>query len=197
MSDYFLYLHGLNSSPNSIKANKLKEWLTVTYPGSHFTCPQLPIDPHQAITVAKQLLAESHNRVTCKFIIGSSLGGYYARYLIETDPTLTAAILINPVAEVIGLLKHTPTAQYHPYLKQSYNIDAKLREAILDYNIIHCQQTKKYLLLLQQDDEVINAVETISAFPGVKTFLANGQGHLFDKIEIAFPKIQLFIANSR
>ncbi|MCP3680657.1 MAG: hypothetical protein GY782_10560 [Gammaproteobacteria bacterium] len=83
-------------------------------------------------------LAEWSHPVASKFIIGSSLGGYYARYLIETDPTLTAAILINPVAEVMGLLQHTPSVQYHPYLKQSYNINTKLREAILHYNIVHC-----------------------------------------------------------
>ncbi len=43
-----LYIHGFNSSPQSAKANNLKQWIEVNYPQVNMIVPQLPNYPQQA-----------------------------------------------------------------------------------------------------------------------------------------------------
>lgn len=193
---YFLYLHGFNSGPNSIKAQKLKAWLTTTYCDVHFDNPQLPIEPDQVIATSQQLL-HAQRTTPYKFIIGTSLGGYYASYLMEHDNRLSGAILINPVIAIEQLLTQLPSEQYHPYLNRHYRITPEDEALILQYKITEYRHPQRYLLLLQDDDTTCDANAAQQALPDASIWLGTGQGHTFNNIDLTFNTIHTFISARR
>ena len=76
-----LYIHGFLSSPLSFKATQTQAWLEAHYPDIRFYCPQLPPYPaqtqQQLETLVESLLPEP------VYLMGSSLGGFWATWLAE------------------------------------------------------------------------------------------------------------------
>lgn len=78
-----LYIHGLSSSGSSGTANRLRRFL----PNDVILSPDLPIDPHDALTMLNEL-------VECEqidLVIGTSMGGMFAQKLRGYKK-----ILVNP-----------------------------------------------------------------------------------------------------
>lgn len=76
---HLLYLHGFRSSPGSTKARLVAERVQRAHPGVTWWCPQLPPSPAAAMALVREGTAAwpaEHSAV-----IGSSLGGFYARHL--------------------------------------------------------------------------------------------------------------------
>ncbi len=76
---HLLYLHGFRSSPRSTKARLVAERVQGGHPGVVWLCPQLPPSPAAAIALAQE--ATQAWPADSSAVIGSSLGGFYARYL--------------------------------------------------------------------------------------------------------------------
>ena len=87
----FVYLHGFNSSPHSLKAQETRDWLARHAPSARFHCPRLSPHPAQALAAAHDLVAALPADT---LLIGSSLGGFYAAWLADT--LKRKAVLINP-----------------------------------------------------------------------------------------------------
>ncbi|HWH49806.1 MAG TPA: YqiA/YcfP family alpha/beta fold hydrolase, partial [Burkholderiales bacterium] len=95
-----VYLHGFNSSPASHKAQLMKTFMESRGLGSRYAVPALKDTPEAAMQAIEQALAgRDPQGVT---FIGSSLGGFYATYLVEKLGC--RAVLINPaITPHIGL----------------------------------------------------------------------------------------------
>jgi predicted esterase YcpF (UPF0227 family) len=91
-TSHLLYLHGFRSSPQSAKALQVAARVTSEHPAVVWCCPQLPPSPAQAAALILSLTREwpSHGMA----VIGSSLGGFYARWL--SLKTGCRAVLLNP-----------------------------------------------------------------------------------------------------
>ena len=72
-----LYLHGLNSSPTSLKASLLVRAIAQMGLADRLRVPALHHHPRQAIAQLERLILELDRPL----LVGSSLGGYYATYL--------------------------------------------------------------------------------------------------------------------
>ena len=59
-----VYLHGFNSSPQSSKAQYLKQYLEARGGGGEFACPQLPHRPDLAVAVNQG--GEEIGRASCR-----------------------------------------------------------------------------------------------------------------------------------
>lgn len=57
-----LYIHGFNSSPQSAKANSLKQWIDENYPHINMLVPQLPNYPQQACYVDDIIQQHQHEK---------------------------------------------------------------------------------------------------------------------------------------
>lgn len=90
---HLLYLHGFRSSPRSMKAQKMAARVAERHPGVTWWCPQLPPSPAEAMAQVQAGTA-GWPRGTMA-VAGSSLGGFYARWLaLQTG--CDKALLLNP-----------------------------------------------------------------------------------------------------
>ena len=87
-----MYVHGFASSARSGTVTRLREML----PSANVIAFDLPVDPHEAISLLHQKQAQEQPDL----IIGTSMGGMYAEQLSGTD-----RILVNPafhIADTMG-----------------------------------------------------------------------------------------------
>ncbi|OAV02518.1 YqiA/YcfP family alpha/beta fold hydrolase [Moraxella catarrhalis] len=85
-----IYLHGLDSDSNAIKAQITQTYCQANYPNIEVVRPNLNRTPDEVVKLLKSLIADDQNTV----LIGSSLGGYFANLL--SDLTGVPAVLLNP-----------------------------------------------------------------------------------------------------
>ena len=124
MKQHILYLHGFNSSPLSVKAQKTKEFLAKFLPEVKFHCPQLATSPKQAIDQLEQVIQKKGvNNLSQWYLIGSSLGGYFATFLSQKYQV--PAVLINPAVKPYQLLEEYIGKQVNPYTGEVYYIESK------------------------------------------------------------------------
>lgn len=92
---HLLYLHGFRSSPQSMKAQKVAARVASQHPGVVWWCPQLPPSPSEAMALVMQGVRDWPRETMA--VVGSSLGGFYARWLaLQTG--CAKAVLLNPAA---------------------------------------------------------------------------------------------------
>ncbi|MGS5085357.1 YqiA/YcfP family alpha/beta fold hydrolase [Hydrogenophaga sp. A37] len=94
VTTHLLYLHGFRSSPQSAKARQVAQRVAERHPGVVWCCPQLPPSPREAMQGLQQRVAGWPRQGMA--VVGSSLGGFYARWLaLQTG---CRAALLNPAA---------------------------------------------------------------------------------------------------
>ena len=92
-----IYLHGFRSSPESNKATFLKQFCSTN--NIDFLCPPLDMSPEkavaQSITIVKNIIGQRYQQI---ILVGSSLGGFYATYVMQNfeESEQLLSILINP-----------------------------------------------------------------------------------------------------
>ncbi len=90
---HLLYLHGFRSSPQSMKAQKVATRVRSQYPDVTWWCPQLPPSPAEAMRLVLGGIRDWPRESMA--VAGSSLGGFYARWLaLQTGCSRT--VLLNP-----------------------------------------------------------------------------------------------------
>lgn len=89
---HLLYLHGFRSSPQSAKAQQVAARVRLQHPGVVCCCPQLPPSPREATDLMRRLTDGWPSEGMA--VIGSSLGGFYARWLSLQRGCVAA--LLNP-----------------------------------------------------------------------------------------------------
>ena len=190
-----IYIHGFQSSPNSIKAQQLQH-----YCAQNEACtvhvPDLNMPPEQALQLLHDLI-KTHEDVV---LLGSSLGGFYATQLVATHAV--PAVLINPAMRPWQLFRDLFGQQQLPYV---VNATWTLDEAQLDYleqiAVSNVQQADKVLVLLQQGDDVLDYREAEQFYAsqqprGLVMSEANGN-HAMDDFAAKIPMILQFLSSSR
>lgn len=91
-TSHLLYLHGFRSSPQSAKAMMVAERVRTEHPELVWCCPQLPPSPREATDLIARLTDGWPSASSA--VIGSSLGGFYARW--QSLRAGWRAALLNP-----------------------------------------------------------------------------------------------------
>ena len=95
-----VYLHGFNSSPESKKALQTQRWYADNAADINFVCPALPPFADRAMGMLRSLVeAQIEGQLEGQppepvYLIGSSMGGFFATCLAEQYGL--RAVLINP-----------------------------------------------------------------------------------------------------
>lgn len=95
LTTHLLYLHGFRSSPRSTKARLVTQRMAERHPSVLCWCPQLPPSPREAMELVMQGIAQWP--VASMAVIGSSLGGFYARHVAAMTPC--RAVMLNPAVD--------------------------------------------------------------------------------------------------
>lgn len=180
-----VYLHGMNSSAAALKAQQTAQWLQKHHPQAQFLSPQIPALPEQA-----HIFLESYLQSLAKqniLLVGSSLGGLYARYFAQQ--LSCKAVLINPVVYSDTLLQRYQDVQYNPYTHESYQLrerDFDLLKSLADEEL---KQAQQILVLLQMGDEILEAELASRFFSACRCIIQPQGNHRFEHFEHCLPAI--------
>lgn len=184
-----VYLHGFNSGGGSAKAT----WLRQHLPEITVLSPTYPA--HLAVAAPTFLrdyfarLRRESPRDKKLLLVGSSMGGFWARYLA---PELGAGMaLINPamhpetdLAAAVGLNRNQATGE-------EYDLLAEQVGALAQYQISKCDSNVPTLVLLDAADEVLDyrVAEAFYRDCG-QVIVYPGGSHRFDHLAEALPKMR-------
>jgi hypothetical protein len=177
-----VYLHGLNSSGQSIKATRLRQALAPM----PVLAPDYPAHrPDAAVAQLTALLEEVVADSGAPVLVGSSMGGFYGRWLITRVPC-AHLFMINPALR--------PWTQLRDHLGRE-QVTANGERYLLSRDLI--EQTRAYAparpcadlsapttLLLDLDDEIIDTRAAAALYRGCARVLAfPGGDHGFQHLE--------------
>jgi predicted esterase YcpF (UPF0227 family) len=187
-----IYLHGFRSSPQSSKAVMIAEDLASSK--IHSLCPALDIAPKVAIAQAEAAIAQGLELGHRIGLIGSSLGGFYASYLMETHPGRHQfrAALLNPapwpardLAPYVGNLPAWHTNEVLEF-RAEYIDDLKALEVGLT-------EAERYLLVAAKGDELLDWNEMVARYPGARHRIIEGSDHGLSDFDHHWPAVKQFL----
>ena len=171
-----IYLHGFRSSPQSFKARLLAEAVARASAANNstaieFVCPQLPASPAQAM----HLILEEVQPHSGDVVIGSSLGGYYARYVAEHRGCRT--VLLNPsITPALSLAKHLGnTHAFHS--DAPFEFRAEYLEELQRFAVPRVSHPERCLLIAATGDELLDWRDMVQAWQGAQTIVIDGSDH--------------------
>ena len=166
-----IYLHGFRSSPQSFKAQMLARAMADAGRSGDFVCPQLPASPAAAI----ELILDTVRPTERDVVVGSSLGGYYARYIAEQCGSRT--VLLNPsVQPAQSLARHLGRGtMFHS--DQPFEFLAAHLDELKRFEVQLVSRPKRSLLIAATGDELLDWRDMVDAWPGAQTRVIEGSDH--------------------
>ncbi len=184
-----LYIHGFAGSGLGTKAKRVREYFAEAA-----FAPSLPYIPDLAMDTLIQIAEQAKRLEEPLYLVGSSLGGFFALYLAERFDL--KAVLINPA------LRPWETLAAHTGEGTNYYDGARF-----EWTPQHVESLKKYrtrlsrpekiLLMLQSGDEVLDYRVALEELQGVRTILEEGGDHAFQGFEKHLPAISEFFAQRK
>ncbi len=184
----FIYLHGFNSSPDSIKARQFQSAMTTAGRAEDVLVPALSHWPAEAIAQVEKLIKQYQDREIT--LIGSSLGGYYSLWLGEQYQL--RAVLVNPAVRPYELLAEMLGQQKNLYTGEAYTLTELHLKQMLVLDIASIAQPQKYLLLTQTDDETLDYRQAVDKLSDSPMLVQRGGDHGFQQFEAVIPAILAF-----
>ena len=180
-----VYLHGFNSSPQSHKAQVLKRYMEERGLGREFACPALPVSARSALRVIEE--AVQGRGPVC--YLGSSLGGFYATYLVEKHGGKAA--LINPAIDPHVGLRAYLGPQKNLYTAEPYELTERHLEEWRD-TYVRDITPERYLLIVESGDEVLDYKRAVARYAGAEQLVVQGGDHSLQSFPTHLARILKF-----
>ena len=185
-----LYLHGFLSSPISTKAQLTSKWIRQQRPDVDFICPALSSYPTQIPSSLNELVSQYNSDEL--FLIGSSMGGFWATYLIEKK-LAARAVLVNPavdpqsrITEFIGVpVKHF-------YSEEHVNLTERDKASLVANDFPDINQHPNYWVMLQTGDATLDYRMAEKKYAECRMTIEEGGNHSFEGYENYLPDIMKF-----
>jgi predicted esterase YcpF (UPF0227 family) len=184
-----VYLHGLNSSGNSAKATRLREALA---PLPVLAPDYPPHRPHEAAAqltaVLEQVVADSGPPV----LVGSSMGGFYGRWLISRVPC-AHLFMINPALRPWTQLRDHVGREQVTATGERYVLTPELADETRAYAPARpcADLDAPTTLLLDLGDELIDTRAAAALYRGCARVLAfPGGDHGFQHLDAVLEVIR-------
>ena len=180
-----IFIHGFGSSGFSNKAQKTSDYFKDK---EVVLSPSLSYVPYLAIDTLEQIIEYALPKESV-YLIGSSLGGFYALYL--SNKYNIKAVLINPAVnanKTLGKYEGMAT-NYYDLSQFEWN---KSHVSQLNNLVVDNPKEDNILLMLQKGDEVLDYKEALSKLPNASLILEDGGDHSFAGYENHLEKIDEF-----
>lgn len=145
-----LYLHGLNSSPASAKAQQLIRLMQQLGLSDQLHVPALHHHPRRALEQLESLIDTLGQPV----LVGSSLGGYYATHLAEKHGL--RALLINPAVNPHRLFAGALGVQTNHHSGDTWELTEDHVAALAELEVPAPRHGERYQVWLQTADETLD-----------------------------------------
>ncbi len=169
-----IYIHGFNSAGYGEKINHLRK----AFGEENVITPTLPYDPEKAIKLLEYLIEKMKDDDL--YLIGTSLGGYYALYL--TNKYDVPSIIINPslypyksLESQVGHQKNYKTDEEYEFKKEYLEFLKKIRFSKSDLE----KHKDKIFVYLDENDELLDSRETAEYFKDFYVKMYPGGNHRF------------------
>ncbi|GLQ32491.1 YqiA/YcfP family alpha/beta fold hydrolase [Litoribrevibacter albus] len=177
-----IYIHGFNSSPNSTKARIIGNSLDILgFSSDNYIVPDLNYEPDQAIAKLVDCIETLLARQEDIYLIGSSLGGFYATYLAEKYGLKT--VLVNPAIRPYELLMDYLGPNKNIYTGEEYDISEEHVAQLKALDISSVTSPSDYLVLVQTDDETLDYRQATNKFWQSPLVIEYGGNHSFEDFQ--------------
>jgi predicted esterase YcpF (UPF0227 family) len=174
-----LYIHGFLSSPQSAKAQITEKWLAKHRPEIHYSCPQLPPYPDESAFILEEIIESADDSV---YLMGSSMGGFWATYFSERFDL--KSLLINPAVNVMDLIPDFVNQTLTNYHHQTrYRLTENHVEELKKYTVAKPSCLSNYWLLVQTGDETLDYQLAVEKYQGSRQTVEEGGDHSFQGFE--------------
>lgn len=187
-----LYIHGFLSSPQSAKAQQVRAWLAANRPDIHYIGPYLKPYPCEAAQVLQAIVEDGRNAPL--YLIGSSLGGYWATWLAEQYEL--RAVLINPAVrprmldpEYVGV----PLENFHT--GERFQLSRNHIDELAGFDTPRIRRPENYWLLAQTGDETLDYRQAVDKYAACRQTIEEGGDHGFQGFERWIPSAVAFLEN--
>lgn len=190
MTDHVLiYLHGFLSSPQSVKARQVADFMAKNAVNITLEVPQLANFPQAALAQAKQI-AKRHQGKALTFI-GSSMGGFLATHLVNEFGG--RAVLINPAVDPHKLLANFLGEHQNPYTGERFTLTQTHVEDLQALAIQQLREPQNLWVLLQQGDETLDYRLAEALYRDCHLTIEPGGNHAFEGFERYLMSILAFL----
>ena len=181
-----IYLHGFRSSPQSFKAQRLGQAMAQAGRAHDFVCPALPASPAAAIALIVDRIVPNARDV----VVGSSLGGYYARYVAEICGART--VLLNPsIRPAESLARHLGRGTLF-HSDEPFEFIAEHLAELRRFEVPRVSRPERALLIAATGDELLDWREMVAAWPGAQTLVIEGSDHALSDFEQHINRVLAF-----
>ncbi|MCY1349704.1 hypothetical protein D9M68_388780 [compost metagenome] len=181
-----LYIHGLNSSPASLKASQLSALMRRLGRADELRVPALHHHPRQAIAQLEAAIAELGRPL----LVGSSLGGYYATHLAEKHGL--RALLINPAVNPHRLFDGHLGPQTNHYSGETWELTEAHVAALAALEVPPPQDPTRYQVWLQTADETLDYRHAQAFYRACALRIEAGGDHGFQNFAAHLPALLAF-----
>lgn len=186
-----LYLHGFRSGPSSVKAQQTLSLFAEHDVAQNLHIPQLPAQPQIAIDEAQFLYEQLIDEVgvdNC-LIIGSSLGGFYASYLVEHFGGKAA--LINPAVKPFELLHEYLGENENMYNGEKFIVTEDYLDELkaIDVSI---KKPESHFVMVKTHDETLDYKQAVAKYRASPMVIEYGGDHSYDDYQNRLPAILNF-----
>ncbi|GAA5192117.1 YqiA/YcfP family alpha/beta fold hydrolase [Ferrimonas gelatinilytica] len=187
-----LYLHGFNSAPSSVKAQQVARYLARYHPEEPISIPHQATAPAAAMAQLLPIARSALEAGEPLRLMGSSLGGYLASYLVErlseAHPCSDIrAVLVNPAVRPYELLSEVVGEQVNPYTGERYRVEPEHMEELKELDTPVIRRPEAYKVLLQSGDEVLDYRQAVQKYQCCELLLEPGGDHSFVGFEAHIP----------
>jgi predicted esterase YcpF (UPF0227 family) len=170
-----IYIHGYGGSGEGTKARIFRELLK----DKGIIAPSLSYVPTLAINTLQELV-RTFLKYEKVYLIGSSLGGYYATYL--ANQFNIKAVLLNPAVNPANTLKEVTQDAPNFFDNSSFKWNQNHVDMLKQYDVLNLKD-ELYMLLAQKGDELLDYKEAANKFKNSKQILQEGGDHSFEGVE--------------
>ena len=189
-STHLLYLHGFRSSPQSMKAQKVAARVRAQHPGVTWWCPQLPPSPAAAMRlVLDGISGWPPERMA---VVGSSLGGFYARWLHARLGCRVA--LLNPaIHPARDLARHIGEQTTWQNPAERFFFEPGFVDELAQQQAAITLPLRDAYALIAMGDEVLDWREMVGGCAGAHIKLLPGGDHALSDFEQHIGELTAFL----
>ncbi len=182
-----LYLHGYMSSPNSYKAQHLKEETQKRYPQIKTVIPKLSSVPYKAWEAVERLL-DDHKEYEIS-VVGASMGGLLASRISALHNV--KAVLINPLIPTAEVLLPYTGVHTNPYTGEEFELSPHDLHRVVSLQPSHFYRDNLWVLL-ETGDNTFDYKRALRKYNGAKISVEDDGDHSFTKFTEYLPQIYQF-----